>query len=107
MDVQQIAALANQRRADAITMIHKVQHRATGGTLSSLDIISTLYYGVLGVTPENIAAPDRNRCLLSKDTAWRVSDGAGRPGLLPEKELNTFSQAGSRLIGHPTIAVPG
>lgn len=108
MDVQQIAALANQRRADAITMIHRCNTGHTGGTLSSLDIISTLYYGVLGVTPENIAAPDRNRFLLSKGHSVEgYLTVLADLGFFPKKELNTFSQAGSRLIGHPTIAVPG
>ncbi len=108
MDAQQIRLLANQRRADALTMIHLANTGHTGGAMSVLDVLSVLYYDVLHVRPEDPAWPDRDRFLLSKGHSVEgyLALLADR-GFFPKEELKTFSQAGSRLIGHPSIKVPG
>ncbi len=107
-DVGSIAALANLRRADALTMIHRAGTGHLGGTMSSLDILSVLFYGVLRLDPASPAYPDRDRFLLSK--------GHSVEGLLalladrdffPKEELAGYCTAGSRLIGHPSVKVPG
>lgn len=108
MTAQEIARLAQLRRADAITMIHRAGGGHTGGALSCLDILSVLYYDVLRVRPGDPSWPDRDRFLLSKGHSvegyWALL--ADR-GFFPKEELRTFSQPGSRLIGHPSNKVPG
>ncbi len=108
MDAQQIAMLANARRADAITMIHRAGTGHTGGALSVLDILSVLYYEVLRVRPEQPLWADRDRFLLSKGHSVEgyLAILADR-GFFPKEELRQFSQAGSRLIGHPNNKTPG
>ncbi len=108
MDAEQIARLANQRRADAITMIHRAGTGHTGGALSVLDILSVLYYDILRVRPEQPLWEDRDRFLLSKGHSVEgylalLAD----LGFFPKEELRTFSVAGSRLIGHPSNKTPG
>ncbi len=108
MDAASIAALANKRRADAITMITLAGGGHTGGALSVLDILSVLYYGVMHISPENLRDENRDRFLLSKGHSVEgylavLAD----LGFFPKEELRTYSQAGSRLIGHPTNKVPG
>jgi len=108
METAEIARLANRRRADAITMIHRANTGHTGGALSALDILSVLYYDVLNVRPPEPFWPNRDRFLLSKGHSVE-----GYLALLadlrffPAEELRTFSKAGSRLIGHPYNKVPG
>lgn len=108
MDATQIQTLANQRRADAITMIHRANTGHTGGTMSSLDILSVLYYDVLNVRPNDPKWPERDRFLLSKGHSVEgyLALLADR-GFIQKEELRTFSQAGSRLIGHPNNGTPG
>ena len=108
MDAMQIKQLANQRRADAITMIHRAGTGHTGGSMSSLDILSVLYYDVLNVRPEEPHWPDRDRFLLSKGHSVEgyLALLADR-GFIAKEELRTFSAAGSRLIGHPNNGTPG
>lgn len=108
MDANTIQTLANQRRADAITMIHRAKTGHTGGAMSSLDILSVLYYDVLSVRPEEPRWPERDRFLLSKGHSVEgyLAVLADR-GFFPKEELRTFSQAGSRLIGHPNNQTPG
>lgn len=108
MDAACIAIKANQRRADAITMIHRANTGHTGGSLSVLDILSVLYYDVMNVRPENQHDGNRDRFLLSKGHSVEgylaiLAD----LGFFPREELRTYSQAGSRLIGHPTNKLPG
>lgn len=98
-DAATLQRIANERRADAITMIYRAQTGHTGGTLSSLDILTTLFYDVLR---------PQDHFLLSKGHSVEgylaiLAD----KGHFPKEELRTFSQAGSRLIGHPSRKVPG
>jgi len=108
MNATQIQTLANQRRADAITMIHRANTGHTGGAMSSLDILSVLYYDVLNVRPNDPKWPERDRFLLSKGHSVEgyLALLADR-GFIQKDELRTFSQAGSRLIGHPNNGTPG
>ena len=108
MNATELQALANLRRADAITMIYRAKTGHTGGTLSSLDILTALYYDVMRVRPGEPDWPERDRFLLSKGHSVEgylaiLAD----LGFFPKEELRTFSQPGSRLIGHPNNAVPG
>jgi transketolase len=108
MDAQTIARLANERRADAMTMIHRAGTGHTGGAMSVLDILSCLHYGVLNVRPHDPAWEDRDRFLLSKGHSVEgylalLAD----LGFFPKAELRTFSAAGSRLTGHPNNKIPG
>lgn len=108
MDARQLQTVANQRRADAITMIYRANTGHTGGSMSSLDILTVLYYEVLNVRPREPRWPDRDRFLLSKGHSVEgyLSVLADR-GFIEKQELRTFSQAGSRLIGHPNNQTPG
>lgn len=108
MNANNLQAIANLRRADALTMIHHANTGHTGGTLSSLDILTCLFYGVLHVNPQNPRNPNRDRFVLSKGHSVEgylaiLAD----LGFFPKQELATYSRAGSRLIGHPNNKVPG
>lgn len=108
MNATEISILANERRADAITMIHRANTGHTGGTLSALDVLSVLYYGVMRTDPQNPKWEERDRFLLSKGHSVEgylaiLAD----LGFIEKAELREFSQAGSRLIGHPNNQTPG
>lgn len=108
MEANRIHELANRRRADAITMIYRANTGHTGGSMSSLDILSVLYYDVLNLRPREPMWPDRDRFLLSKGHSVEgyLSLLADR-GFFPKEALATFSMAGSGLIGHPNNCTPG
>lgn len=108
MEISELKRIANQRRADAVTMIQRANTGHTGGDMSSLDILTCLYYDVMDVHPNEPDYPDRDRFLLSKghsvEGLWAVL--ADR-GFFPKEKLRTFSAAGSKLIGHPNNLIPG
>lgn len=108
MSTVDYAAIAARRRAELLTMIHMAGTGHTGGSLSSTDILVALYYGVMKVKPDDPHWPGRDRFVLSKGHSVEgylcvLAD----KGFFPKEELRTFSQYQSRLIGHPTVKVPG
>lgn len=67
-----------------------------------------LYYGIMRLDPANPDWPDRDRFVLSKGHSVEglLCILADR-GFFPKSELKTFSRYQSRLIGHPSVKVPG
>lgn len=99
MNAVALQRIANLRRADAATMITRAGTGHTGGAMSCLDILTCLFYRVMG---------ENDHFFLSKGHSvegyWAIL--ADR-GFFPKEWLRTFSQAGSPLIGHPNSEVPG
>jgi len=95
-------------RKTVFNMIKKAKSGHTGSDLSCADILTSLYFHVLNINPENPDDPDRDRYIQSKGHAaevlWAV---LAKRGFFPEKELDTFYEFGSRLIGHPNNKVEG
>jgi transketolase len=79
-----------------------------GGSLSLVEILTTLYFDVLRVDPARPAAAGREILLLSKGHgALALYAVLAERGFFPVDELETYGQPGSRLMGHPVRAVPG
>jgi len=80
----------------------------TGGSLSMVEILVSLYYYKLRHKPEDPKWKERDRFLLSK--------GHGAPalyavladrGYFPKADLAGLRKIGSKLQGHPQIGLPG
>lgn len=108
MEIRDLQAKAAQIRMDVLNMIFRAKTGHTGGSLSNTDIVTALYYRIMKNDPANPKAKDRDRFILSKghsvESLWSVL--ADR-GFFPKEELATFSQFGTKLIGHPNNKVPG
>ena len=78
-------------------------------SFSSVEILTALYQGgVLRVDPVNPSWPQRDRFILSKGHAsLALYVNLVARGFLPEEELRTFCQPGSRLGGEPCAEIPG
>ena len=80
-----------------------------GGSLSSIDFLTVLYYKYLNFDPKNYKDPDRDRCVVSKGhigvaLAALFSD----LGLIEREALKTFNLTGSKLGIHlDSNKVPG
>ncbi len=108
MDIRSLEKRAVQIRKDIIEMIYGAKTGHTGGALSSTDIMTTLFYGIMNIDPKNPKNPDRDRFILSKghsvEPYWCL---LAELGFIEREELKTFSQFGTRLIGHPNNKVSG
>ena len=94
---------ANDIRKDILRMITKAGSGHPGGSLSSTDILTALYFGdVLVHNPENPKAQDRDYFILSKGhAAPALYATLAHAGYFPISELMTLRSLGSRLQGHP------
>jgi transketolase len=108
VDIEELKAKAAQIRMDLLTIIHRAKTGHTGGSLSNTDILTALYYRVMRVDPRNPKWPERDRFIASKghsvESLWCILADLG---FFPQEELLTYSQFGTRLIGHPNNKVPG
>lgn len=107
--VQLLRRRANEIRQRDLRMIHETGMGHTGGDLSATDILTTLYFGVLNIDPQNPSAPDRDRFIMSKGhCSGALYTTLAFSGFIPLEELDTYMQPMSRLNGHPDRnKVPG
>lgn len=79
-----------------------------GGSLSSTDIITALYFSVMRHRPEDPKWPDRDRFHLSKGHCCPALYAVlSLAGYFPEDKLWTLRKLGSLLQGHPDRRTPG
>ncbi|MFC1970602.1 transketolase [Chloroflexota bacterium] len=105
----ELKTVAKRLRRHIITMIGKAGSGHPGGSLSSVEIVTTLYWKVLRHKPADSQWSDRDRFILSKGHAAPLLYSVlAECGYLPVAELATLRQLDSRLQGHADrIATPG
>ena len=99
--VQNLALTAARSRLLALDMVYGAASGHIGGSLSSLDILTTLYFHVMRVNPDAPQAPERDRFVLSKGhcTPALYSTLAQR-GFFPLEELKQFRRIDGHMSGH-------
>jgi transketolase len=103
-NVGELQAISRQIRRDIITMITAAKSGHPGGSLSAVEILTTLFFDVLKHDPENPKWADRDRFILSKGHACPVLYSAlAECGYTPKDQLNTLRKLGSIYQGHPDV----
>lgn len=107
MDIKELKEKAVEVRKGAITLAHQSKGHI-GGTMSSADILTAIFYRFLRFDPDNPGDPDRDRFILSKGHTcegylWILADC----GYYDKKELERFNQFGSIYISHPSNRING
>jgi hypothetical protein len=105
----ELAEKARRIRINALKAIHAAKSGHPGGSLSSADILATLYFGELNIDPKNPKMADRDKFVLSKGHAVPALYAAlGERGFYEVNEMMTLRQVGSKFQGHPNMSkVPG
>ena len=99
---------ATEIRKLIIEMLARAGSGHPGGSLSSSDIITCLYFEVMHNDPKNPAWPDRDRFHLSKGHCCPALYAAlSLSGYFPRETLWTLRKFNSMLQGHPDKRVPG
>lgn len=106
--MENLKAVSFELRKDVVNMIYKAKTGHMGGDFSVMDILVTLYYKHMNITPATANDPKRDRFILSKGHSVEAlySVLAGR-GFFPKTDLETYSQFQSKYIGHPNNKVNG
>ena len=105
---------AAEIRRDIIDMTFRAgSHGAhLGGSLSIVDLLAGLYLGSMKAWPSDKGSEsfeERDRIIMSKGhAALALYPVLAKAGIIPEEELVTFKQNGSRLGAHPSLnGLPG
>nr|WP_206422721.1 1-deoxy-D-xylulose-5-phosphate synthase N-terminal domain-containing protein [Nocardioides pantholopis] len=79
-----------------------------GGSLSLVEVLTTLYFSSLNITAANVDHPDRDIVILSKGHAGAALYATlVERGILPAEHTDRYGQPGAPLGGHPSPHVPG
>ncbi len=111
MDQNQKKALATATRGRmlALQCVYEATSGHPGGSMSCMDLLSVLYFGIMRIDPENPKAENRDRFVLSKGhcTPALYSVLALR-GFFPIEDLHKFRSIKDHYSGHPDMVhVPG
>jgi transketolase len=99
---------ANNVRKGIITAVHSAKAGHPGGSLSSADVFTFLYFEEMNIDPKNPDMEDRDRFVLSKGhNAPGLYSALANRGFFPVEDLKTLRKLGSYLQGHPCIHIPG
>jgi transketolase len=102
LDTTRIDDTARRMRRDIVSMIAEAGSGHPGGSLSSADILATLYFHTLRHDPARPDWPQRDRFILSKGHAAPVLYAAlAEAGYFGREHLLTLRKLGSMLQGHP------
>ena len=99
--VHALAVTAARARLLAMDMVHDAASGHIGGSLSSMDIITTLYGHVMRVNPANPQDPDRDRFVLSKGHCTpALYPNLALKGYFPVEDLKLFRSIKGEMSGH-------
>ena len=99
---------AYELRLDVLEMVYEHKSGHIGGSMSCMDILTTLYGSVMDIDKIKAGADCRDRFVLSKGhCAEALYAVLAQFGLIDKSELDTFTMFGTRLAEHPTSKIPG
>lgn len=100
---------ANDLRTDVLNLIYRAKAGHIGGDMSVMDILVSLYYDAMNISPDNQSDPDRDRFVMSKghsvEALYVILADLGF--FEKERLMETYSCVGSEFIGHPNNEIPG
>ena len=107
--MENLKVKAYDLRKDVVDMILAGKGGHIGGDMSVMEILVTLYFKQMKVSPENPQDEDRDRFVLSKGHSVEAYYAvlAARGFLDIQDVIANFSKFGSKYIGHPNNKLPG
>lgn len=92
---------ASQIRQLTLDTCHWAGSAHMGGSLSSIDFLTVLYYKYLNFDPKDYKNEDRDRCIVSKGhIGVAIAAMFSDLGLIDKEELKTFNLTNSKLGMH-------
>ena len=103
-DIRALAATAEHGRLLALEGIHAAASGHTGGSLSVMDILTTLYFHTMKVDPKNPQDPSRDRFVLSKGHCSPALYAVlALKGYFPAGDMKLFRSIEGHYSGHPDM----
>lgn len=107
--MNELKVLSYDLRKYVVDMIIAGKGGHIGGDMSVMEILVELYMKQMNISPENKDLDNRDRFVLSKGHSVESYYAVlAKKGFFPMEEvISTFSQFGSKFIGHPNNKLPG
>ena len=101
LELQKIAV---EVRKGIVTGVHSAKAGHPGGSLSSAEVFTYLYFEEMNIDPKDPKKADRDRFVLSKGhTAPGLYSVLANRGFFPLEDLKGLRHLGSHLQGHPCV----
>ncbi|MEG0265440.1 MAG: transketolase [Erysipelotrichaceae bacterium] len=109
VEINDLKKHAQHIRQGIVNMVSAANSGHPGGSLSSVEILTTIYFTQMDINKENLSSKERDRFVLSKGHASPVLYSTlAEKGFIEESELLTFRKINTRLQGHPSMnLLPG
>lgn len=102
--IEELNKISREIRKDIIEMVYNAKSGHPGGSLSSADILTVLYFYEMNINKDNVKDENRDRFVLSKGHASPVLYATlAEKGIINKNELKTFRNINSNLQGHPDM----
>jgi len=102
LTIKQLQRKANDIRKDIISMLEKAGSGHSAGPLDLAEIVTTLYFSVMNIRPDQPEWGERDYFFLSNGHTVPVQYAVmAERGYFDKSELATLRKFGSRLQGHP------
>jgi transketolase len=107
-EVKRLKLQAEEVRKRLLQIVYSAKAGHIGGSLSSVDVETALYFHVMNIDPSNPQDPNRDRFILSKGHSVEAYYAVlAAKGFISQDLLDTYGRFGSKLAGHPTKKIPG
>ena len=99
--IQALAKTATQARLLGVEAVFNAASGHPGGSLSCMDVLTTLYFHVMRVDPQNPQDPDRDRFVMSKGhCSPALYPVLALRGFFPTEDLKWFRHVDGHMSGH-------
>ena len=99
---------AVKMRKRLLDVVYNAKAGHIGGGLSSLNVLTALYFHTLNIDPKQPKKENRDRFIMSKghcvEALYCVLE---ERGFISSELLDTYGKYNSPLAGHPTVKTPG
>ena len=98
---KQLALTATKARLLGVTMVYEAASGHPGGSMSCMDVLTTLYFDEMNVDPKDAKNPDRDRFVMSKGhCSPALYPVLALRGFFPVEELKMFRRIDGHMSGH-------
>ena len=99
--IKELSAIAAKARLAGVKMVYDCASGHPGGSLSAMDILTTLYFEKMKIDPANPKAADRDRFVLSKGHCTpALYPILALRGFFPVEDLAMFRSIDGHMSGH-------
>ncbi|SVD30287.1 uncharacterized protein METZ01_LOCUS383141, partial [marine metagenome] len=106
--IEKLQNIANYARYLIIETLVNSGLGHPGGSLSSIDVMTALYFDIMNIDSNNLRSDQRDRFILSKGhSSLGLYTVLHMKGIISKDELRTFRKDGSNLWGHIDLKTPG